>query len=209
MATLSCGMVGAMDGIFLLNKTRLMTTCMSDGTVLRPDVPVHTSDSCFLHGVGANCWVYHTWSDLEANGAAARVHYHYTDGGGTPLTPAMAHLTAADVGKYVVRNWYGGDVTLLAASNALAAGYEGHVYASISPILAGGWTFFGEVEKFVVAASNRFGKLTSSTSAGLTVEVKGLSGETVKVCAAKVSDLKTVCNTVAFTADATKTTTFE
>ena len=48
MATLSCAMVGPMDGIFLLNKTRIMQTCMADGTVLKPDAPVHTSDWCFL-----------------------------------------------------------------------------------------------------------------------------------------------------------------
>ena len=208
MATLSCAMVGAMDGIYLLNKTRLMTTCMADGAVLRPDVPVHTSDSCFIDGAGAKCYVYHTWTDLEANGVASRVHYHYNDAV-APLTPAMVHLTAADVGKYVVRNWYNGDLTLLAASNALAAGYEGHVYAVASPILAGGWTFLGEIDKFVVAASKRFGKVTSSSSAGLAVEVKGLEGESVKVCAAKASDLKAVCNAVTFAAAGTKTTTFK
>ena len=46
MATLSGAMVGPMDGINLLNKTRIMTTCRSDGTVLKPDRPAATSDWC-------------------------------------------------------------------------------------------------------------------------------------------------------------------
>ena len=51
MATLSCAMVGPMDGIELLNATRVMTTCRGDGVVLKPDKPVTTVDSCFREGV--------------------------------------------------------------------------------------------------------------------------------------------------------------
>ena len=47
MGTLSCAMVGPMDGIELLNATRVMTTCRGDGVVLKPDKPVSTVDSCF------------------------------------------------------------------------------------------------------------------------------------------------------------------
>ena len=47
MATLSCAMVGPMDGIELLNATRVMTSCRGDGVVLKPDKPVTTADSCF------------------------------------------------------------------------------------------------------------------------------------------------------------------
>ena len=51
MATLSCAMVGPMDGIELLNATRVMTTCRGDGVVLKPDKPVTTVDSCFRYSV--------------------------------------------------------------------------------------------------------------------------------------------------------------
>ena len=47
MATLSCAMVGPMDGIGLLNATRVMMTCRGDGVVLKPDKPATTVDSCF------------------------------------------------------------------------------------------------------------------------------------------------------------------
>merc|ERR1719272_1328163 len=45
MATLSCAMVGPMDGIYLLNKTRIMATCRKDGIVLKPDRPITATDS--------------------------------------------------------------------------------------------------------------------------------------------------------------------
>ena len=89
--------------------------------------------------------VYHTWSDLEGVG---QIHYHFSNGAGTPMTPAMVHLDDRDAGKYAVRNWYTGDVSLLDANGtALAAGYEGHVYATVSPVGNGGWIFLGEVDK--------------------------------------------------------------
>ena len=203
MATLSCAMVGPMDGIFLLNKTRIMTTCMADGTVLKPDAPVHTSDSCFLSAKGDGCYVYHAESAVSGYGT---VHYAFNNEGGAPLTPRDTHLAAADVGKYVVRNWYTGAVAVLAASTPLAAGYEGHNYASISPIV-NGWVFFGEVGKYVVAAAKRFPSVIAQGEA-LTAEVNGIKGETVKVCAAKSSDMKTICNTLTFKATGEQTTTF-
>merc|ERR1719231_332268 len=47
MATLSCAMVGPMDGIDLLNASRVMATCRGDGKVLKPDRPLTVTDACF------------------------------------------------------------------------------------------------------------------------------------------------------------------
>ena len=204
MATLSCAMVGPMDGIYLLNKSRVMTTCMADGTVLKPDIPVHTSDDCFMDPKNktdpGQCWKYHTWSDIDGLG---RIHYHFNNAAGEPLTPAMVHLDESDVGKYAVRNWYTGDVTLLGASNSLTAGYEGHVYATVTPIYSG-WIFLGEVDKYTVASSKRFSGIEidhdqAAASPTMRVFVNGVKDEVVKVCAVRKSELeKTVCNTVEF-----------
>lgn len=223
MATLSGAMVGPMDGIYLLNKTRVMTTCMGDGTVLKPDVPVHASDSCFKNAKNntdpGTCWVYHTWSDMDGVG---RVHYHYNDATGEPLTPSMVHLRDDDAGKYAVRNWYTGDVSLLdAKGTALTAGYEGHVYAAVSPVGEGGWIFLGEVDKYTVAAGKRFAGVEversqevgvdgAATTASMRVYVKGVKGEVVKVCAVKASALgNTMCNTVTFSEAGTVPTVFK
>ena len=220
MATLSGAMVGAMDGYGLLNKSRIMTSCTADGTVLKPDVPVHTSDHCFLSTNKVDpstCFVYHTWSDVQGVG---RVHYHYNDQATEDLIPAMIDLTEKDIGKYVVRNWYTGEVFLLNATNTLTAGYEGHVYATISPIshyqsqYDNGWILLGETNKYVVAASKRFGTVTYLQWEGGTamhVEVKGVEGETVKVCAAKGVNraLEQGCNMVTFQKTTTMTTIFK
>ncbi len=201
MATMSTAMVGPMDGIYLLNKTRIMQTCMADGTVLRPDAPIHTSDACFMASEGANvaspegCYVYYTYSDVEGLG---RVGYYFNNDDDGKLTPAAVYLSSDDQGKYAVRNWYTGEVSMLSASNALAPGYEGHIYATVTPVIDGSdWLFFGEVDKYAVAAGKRFGKVTASGS-DMTVSVNGVKGESVKVCAAKKSDLKTVCQTAEF-----------
>ena len=59
MATLSGAMVGPMDGIGLLNATRTMQSCRSDGVIPKPDVPVTTDDWCFGH-TDPGCLVYST-----------------------------------------------------------------------------------------------------------------------------------------------------
>merc|ERR1712072_960167 len=72
MATLSAAMVGPMDGINLLNKTRVMTTCRADGQVLKPDRPLTPPDACFRQG-NPTCKVYLTHSDVNGLG---RVRYY-------------------------------------------------------------------------------------------------------------------------------------
>ena len=89
MATLSCAMVGPMDGINLLNKTRTMTACRSDGTVLKPDKPVSSTDWCFSNGV-PTCRIFHTYSDLKGLG---RVHYHFNNNDKASLLMLTPHGT--------------------------------------------------------------------------------------------------------------------
>ena len=112
------------------------------------------------------------------------------------------------------------EIFLLNATNTLTAGYEGHVYATISPIshyqsqYDNGWILLGETNKYVVAASKRFGTVTYLQWEGGTamhVEVKGVEGETVKVCAAKGVNgaLEQGCNMVTFQKTTTMTTIFK
>ena len=71
MATLSCAMVGPMDGIELLNASRVMTSCRKDGVVLKPAKPVATSDACF-RAADPTCFTYHTFDDVPIVGAPRR-----------------------------------------------------------------------------------------------------------------------------------------
>ena len=216
MATLSCAMVGPMDGINLLNKSRTMTTCRADGTVLKPDRPVATADYCFtaaarssmdLGGAGAGaCYIYSTITDLEGCGP---IKYFYQD---RPQTVTMA-MAGMGHGALTVYNWYTGTVQALGppaggASVDVAAGYEGHVYAIITPVLTSGWSFIGEVDKYVTASALRFSNFMDAGhgGGGLKVDVTGVANESVKVCASVGSTLN--CKTVAFTAAGVKTVAF-
>lgn len=203
MATLSCAMVGPMDGINLLNKSRVMTTCRADGTVLKPDEPVHTSDACFAASGGSGCYDYRA---VSAHAGYGDVTYVYSDAG-HPITPAMAHVDAA--ASAVVYNWYTGAVTRLSATGVqMDKGYEGHVYTIVAPVVSG-WAFVGEVDKYVTAAKIRFSSITASVSS-LSATVTGVAGETVRTCAIHAaSSLELQCQSVTFTAAGSKSVTWK
>merc|ERR1712080_659693 len=95
----------------------------------------------------------------------------------------------------------------LQAINPLKAGYEKHIYAIVSPI-SGAWAFIGEVDKYVTASTQRFSSITTS-STSISANVIGIAGETVKVCAAQISDMSIVCKSVSFTSSGTLTVKFE
>jgi len=204
MATLSCAMVGPMDGIYLLNKTRVMTSCRHDGVVLKPDKPVSTTDTCFL-SADPTCKVYHTYSDVPG---AGRIHYHFNNEN-QPMTAAMVYLENSP-SQYVVYNWYSGEVSKLEESNSVSPGYEGHIYAVVAPVV-NGWALIGEIGKYVSASSLRFNGVEYINGQGsgntLRVSATGIAGEQIKVCVVK--DLKLVCKEVSFETDGKKTMIFQ
>jgi len=206
MATLSCAMVGPMDGIFLLNKTRIMTTCREDGVVLKPDKPVSTSDWCFRQA-DPTCTVYHTHSDVASQAtdvSDARVHYHFNSDN-KPMMADMVYLSEQVANKvpYIVYNWYTREVTKLQQSNQIAAGYEGHIYAVVSHVHHNGWAFVGEVDKYVTASSLRVNTVTAGAQGTaseftITANVTGVAGEVIQLCAVKSSTMQLVCHSVSF-----------
>jgi len=202
MATLSAAMVGPMDGIYLLNATRVMTTCRADGTVLKPDRPLTPPDACFASG-NPRCQVYQTYSDVSGE---YRVQYYFNNDGSAPLKAVELNL-ASSAGKktHVVYNWYSGEVSLLDAENTLSAGYEGHIYATVSPVKSG-WALLGEVGKYVTASTLRFSEL--KFEAGLSVDVSGVKGEKVNVCAVELSSLSKMCKELSFDQSGVRTVSF-
>ena len=205
MATLSTAMVGPMDGIGLLNKTRVMSSCRADGVILKPDQPLTTVDECFRAAPGqtpepAWCFIFHTFSDVpltasSIHGAASvgaidayRAHYWFSDEP-RPLQPRMIYLPpeAAAEGHYVVYDWHSGRVQRLQpAGTSLDPSYEGFVYGVVVPSFRG-MALLGEVDKLVPLSSLRFKHValtTSSKPAGLEVTIRGVANETVRVCAA-------------------------
>ncbi len=193
-----------MDGINLLNKTRVMASCRGDGVVLRPDRPVMTSDACFA-ARDANCHISHTYSSVAGLGASASegnasvVHYVFSSSA-TQLNDAHFSLDAADTARpYVVYNFYTGESRPLAESMTFAPGYEGHVYAVAAPV-TGELAFLGEPSKYATAASARFrgGVVYDNATATLTAQVYGAAEETVTVCAVVASSLQLACASQTF-----------
>lgn len=198
MATLSCAMVGPMDGIHLLNKTRVMASCRGDGLVLKPDQPVMTPDACFTDR-NTNCYISHAYSDVAS--LSRRVHYVFSSSE-TNLTDAHFTLDAS-TDDYVVYNFYSKSAQKLAASNELEAGYEKHVYAIAAPV-TGKLAFVGEPDKYTTASAKRFAGGVVAGDSSVTAQVTGSEGETVTVCAVRVADLTLVCETETFTDAGTK-----
>ncbi|CAE7614562.1 unnamed protein product [Symbiodinium natans] len=191
MAVLSGASVGPMDGIYLLNATRVMSTCRADGKVLKPDRPVMPLESCFDAGVDpAGCHNYFTYSELSGYGSAVRpfkIFYLFMD------QPGLLHVrdvmrTGLEERDYVVYDWYSGKLTWLDAATpssvfSVLGGYEGHSYALLVPLIYGsGWALIGERAKLVPTSSLRFRDL--DVNAGVfSLEVNGVAGEVVEVCA--------------------------
>jgi len=202
MATLSAAMVGPMDGINLLNKTRVMTTCRADGEVLKPDRPLTAVDACFREA-NPTCQVYHTYSDVEGLG---RVGYYFNNNGKAHMTAEEVYVPAKAVQQFAVYNWYSGELTQLQETNELSPGYEGHIYATVTPIV-NGWVFVGEPDKYVTSSTLRFPNVESKVGA-LRVVVRGVAGETVNVCAAAAPSLQLQCQAATFTEDSTQSLTW-
>ena len=213
MSVLSTAMVGPMDGIHLLNASRVNATCRSDGIVLKPDRPIFPADTCFV-AAEPTCTIYHTYSDVDGLG---RVHYHYNIDAGTPLTPAMVSLPsqAPKAPTHAVYNWYTGEASLLHASTPLAAGYETTVYAMVVPLigpadLPAKWAPLGEVDKFVPLAKKRILHVARVSSTSIDLEVEGVEGESVRLCALYFDGtpaLSQLCARARFDTDSTRTVT--
>eukprot|EP00937_MAST-01D_sp_MAST-1D-sp2_P002400 g2400.t1 len=206
MATLSCAMVGPMDGIELLNKTRIMTTCRKDGVVLKPDAPVSTADYCFTAAGGNDpgCKVYTARS--QPKGLPAPALYHFNN----DAKPLLSAMVGSPCAPYVVYNWYSGEVVgPLADSNDVAAGYEGHVYALVTPLAANKWALLGETSKYVPLSSKRVAAVDVS-GADLVVTATGVAGEDVELCAVQCTKdcAPKVCQTAHFDADGDQKVTF-
>lgn len=133
-------MVGPMDGIELLNKTRVMASCRGDGTVLKPDRPVMTSDACFA-ARDSLCHISHTYSEVEQLNAT--VHYVFSSSA-TKLSDRHFDLDATT--NRCVCVWVGG------------RGWDGRVCPTVSLVVA------GSIRSFSAASTHSFGGVSASSS---------------------------------------------
>lgn len=201
MATLSGGMVAAMDGLGFLNATRLAAACRSDGVVLKPDRPITTSDACFVsyNAAPEECFLYETHSDLSAD---RRIHYVYADDDRAANLFSIRALDGAqDDRTYIIYNWYTRSIEFLDQHIKIQPGYENHSFVVVSPLVEG-FAFIGEPEKYTTASRKRFSNV-HVTGDTLRVNITGAPHETVRACAVTQA-LTLACAEVSF-ADAEAT----
>ncbi len=110
---------------------------------------------------------------------------------------------------------YTGEASLLKPSNPLQAGYEGTVYAMAVPLIGPGdlpakWAPLGQVGKYVPLSSKRVLRVVKAGSTQLAMEIEGVAGETVRVCALYFDGsevLSQLCESAVFGQDGSQTVT--
>lgn len=205
MATLSGAMVGPMDGIYLLNKTRVMASCNGAGYILKPDRPATPPDYCFSHYDNpSHCQISVTFSDIQGYG---RVHYVFDNAPTGYYLPCLYDLSSSS--PYVIYNWYTQTITEMSSNTTLLPGYEGHSYAVVAPVIAG-WVFLGEIDKYVTVSNVRFVSVTKTGQHKITALVRGTARESVRVCATDIKNdvLGVVCQSLLFQEAGTKMIAF-
>lgn len=201
VATLSASIVAPGDGPDMMNATRLMQTCRTDGLVLKPDRPAVPLDV--------------TWTVADPGGELSWTAATAADGSSTTSYVLAMGLTGTygvkpsdleldDTGHYVAMDWYGlihprgfnesaplivgpgqphVDVSaeVVAQAGASPISYEYWVIARFrSP---SGWALLGEPNKFVGASKMRVNSVTDG-SGSMSVKLAGAAGEGVQLCAA-------------------------
>jgi hypothetical protein len=190
-----------MDGIYFMNAPPVEVMERSyDRTNLSPHPPMHLLPcrGSVVPGTysddghdPSSCHIYWTISDIPGLG---RVTYLFSNEKQV-MTPAMAHITDPPVG-FAIYNWYSrGELMAFEERNEVTPGYEGHIFCLVSPVV-GDWIFLGEIDKYVPASRLSFQRVSSFGAIRMEVVATGVTGERIRVCAARKTDLNMVCRTL-------------
>lgn len=197
-AILGGGPYGPSDGIDYLNPTVIMSSCRSDGVLLRADWPLLTLDAAFrtafdTHG-SPHVWGTHTtvsglrWGMVLGVSTTMDIPVPFSDLG---LTPNLDYVvvdmwstkngTAAPTVKGVSRK-VGNFV--VPTSPPPTDNSDVGSYQLLAPITTTGWCVLGDVSKVVPTSRRRFSDMIGSgtLAAGeLTATLRGASGEAFTV----------------------------
>jgi hypothetical protein len=212
IATLGAGPIGFADRVGFTNATLLNMTCRSDGVLLQPDLPATHVEFHYANafppaaGAGARITSAPTWVPLGDGGARALFLAVFATFVAAPvavapvdLWPALSASTSFYVAPLSARgacqeghNAIGEGCASLfsgAPTDALLTantGASGHEVFSVAPVLEGGWTLLGELEKFTRVSGARVAAITPGCGlpgARLCYALRGAGGESVRVAA--------------------------
>eukprot|EP01062_Namystynia_karyoxenos_P062941 TRINITY_DN55796_c0_g1_i1.p1 TRINITY_DN55796_c0_g1~~TRINITY_DN55796_c0_g1_i1.p1 ORF type:complete len:813 (+),score=232.56 TRINITY_DN55796_c0_g1_i1:69-2441(+) len=197
VAVLAGGPYGPSDKVGSANAQLIARSCMSDGVLLRPDVPLHMVDQAFKVGFATaeppNVWV--TWSQHGP--------YRWTYITSFNLNNSF-DLEVENCGECVAWNFWAAQGAQRVTVSRVASGIPlrlpacpapsteklGSGYYVVAPTIypltrsspppppAGGWVFMGELSKVVGSAAQRV-KAVTRTDSGIEVSFTAAVGENV------------------------------
>eukprot|EP00051_Salpingoeca_urceolata_P001515 m.41551 g.41551 ORF g.41551 m.41551 type:complete len:759 (-) comp11466_c0_seq1:282-2558(-) len=223
VALLSGSTVGPGDAPGLLNATRLLRTCRSDGLLLKADRASVSLDVVFTAKSPGNELGF-TFA-TAADGSASASYVLAGD-----LTQAYdvhpAELELDEAASYVAVNWYDRSsavkvdaqtpltVATTTSPDTVSSKAVKFAFWVVAQVRSN-WAVLGDMDKYVSLSSRRVAAVTDSRSAGdsadsVTVDLIGAPGEVLSsICAVHQTDLShVVCHTVTLGADGKGSVTF-
>ena len=127
-----------MDGIHLLNASRVLASCRADGLILKPSRPLYPAESCFDAGVDPfRCYTYHTYTELPG---WPRSFVLYEDSSGMWRVQAVTVEGTAFTNRLgLLEPWRG----LRDAELCAKAGIDGCKFVHASGFIGGNATYEG------------------------------------------------------------------
>merc|ERR1740124_414433 len=195
VALFSMGPMGFSDAVNQTNPELLMKSCRKDGLILKPSKPMTSIDAMFNKN-SPKGQIYSTYAGDESSPSS----YYFL---GFQLTDAWDVRSVdffprpAPGSKFIVRRYdepcseqkcnfqafttsSGDDVLFqLNPSQANSDPLYPNLYI-VTPTCANGFTFLGELSKFVTTSSLRFPSI-ECTKIGIRIVVKGVTGEKVQL----------------------------
>lgn len=208
VATLSTGPVGFSDALGYTNATLVLSTCATDGLLLKPSRPLAAIDRTFSRSpsaagvdsssgptvpAGSHVWATHTtignftWYyalSLLENGALTPFDLLRSD--------VWPPLGDTDVVAWDYADPIGTATHISGSTSRLATlSGDGHSYWIVAPMHSSGWALLGEPTKLTPVSVQRAFSLQFTGNGGLAVSMAGAPNETCTVMAWKASTVHT------------------
>jgi hypothetical protein len=186
LAALSAGPVGIGDRVGRSDRELVLRTCRSDGTLVKPDVPLAAIDRCLRRDCRfePEILVGECWSDHPAGRWSYAACFHAWRGEAPlPLALPLRDLgAAAPRAPLVAWDWRAGSAQRLepgASLEAQLAPADWRLYV-LCPLLPGGLALVGDASRYATAGDRRL-RGVRALGGAVECEVLGTPGEPVEL----------------------------
>jgi len=186
LAALSAGPVGLGDRLGHTDAAIVRRVCRPDGVLVKPDVPLAAIDRCYHANAffAANPLIGEAWSQHPAGRWAYVASFHAS----REKAPLSFRVAFDELGEsaperdVVVYDWRRGGFARARRQGGydLVLDWQDFDLRVLCPLLPGGLTIVGDVEKYATAGDHRVRSI-SATPEGVAFEALGVPGERVVV----------------------------